>query len=154
MRCFIVKPWNGVNRLTQRVWKNIARDKRASLFRATVVDVESFSTLTPGSCRTGWFSIIVWGTKVTSSRRCGAMTVHQLGILPAWHFVIFNLKKNLAFPGLYFWFIFKQFSCHIRISDDILNLGTLQYPELPEWLTLPKGTEGGSPLSVCTSVLG
>ncbi len=43
--------------------------------------------------------------------------------------------------------------CHIHTVDDFLNYGTLLSPEL-EQFTLPESTEGGSPLSVCTSVLG
>jgi len=73
---------------------------------------------------------------------------------------------NRAFPGLFihFFFInfFTQFNiilfsshllscCHIHAIDDFLNYGTLLSSEL-EQLPPPESTEGGSPLSVCTSI--
>jgi hypothetical protein len=71
--------------------------------------------------------------------------------------------KSLGFPSLFFVNFVTPFNiilspilfscCHIHTIDDCLNYGTLVSPKL-EQLTLPESTEGRSPLSVCTYVLG
>ncbi len=69
-----------------------------------------------------------------------------------------------SFPHLSFINFLTQFNnvlqssvlllcCHIHTIDDFFNYGTLLSPEL-KWPTLPESTDGGSPLSVCTSILG